>query len=326
MKGHPVGIHHGLVQTYTHPSKDHTDLLGREMDASGGDSIVHVVADVSATAVIVRNEIPDKLSYKAVDTLIKTMYSDTNTIRSTALDILAIYLKGQKILYTEAKTFCERRLIALMAPAIFISCLTTLLSVQLTDVPYGSTAVSVLNGLNTFILALVSYLKLDAMAESHKIAAYKYDKLQAFCEFKSGKILFLNDEKDDVTTIIDQIETQVKEIKETNQFILPETIRHMFRRTYSQNVFARVKEIQTTETQLINELKAIINALLNLHAAAKPNLDKIQEVEDSQTEKIKEIIQLRVDFLHLDRVFEEEVLESIRRARRRCGCARWLSY
>ena len=47
---------------------------------------------------------------------------------SNSLDILAIFLKSEKILYTEAKTYCEQQLNFLMLPAIFISALTTVLS------------------------------------------------------------------------------------------------------------------------------------------------------------------------------------------------------
>ena len=41
---------------------------------------------------------------------IKKNYSYKENHSSTALDILAIYMKGQKILYTEAKSFCEKKL------------------------------------------------------------------------------------------------------------------------------------------------------------------------------------------------------------------------
>jgi len=295
-----------------------SDVSGSAADVSG----IHILVSDGqpATATATSTEKPAKLSYRAVDTIIKTMYTDPNTARSTALDILAIYLKGQKILYTEAKMYCERRLIRLMLPAISISCLTTLLGAQLRGVPYGDTVVAVLNGINTFILAWVSYLKLDAKAESHKISAYKYDKLQAFCEFKSGKILFLNDDKENVNTIIDQIETQVKEIKETNQFVLPERIRHMFRNTYGLNVFAKVKEIQTKETLLMNELKGHINRLVNLHEASPRDLEAIQSAEDEQNETISKIVALRDEFLKIDKVFETEITRSIDVARRRRRC------
>ena len=45
----------------------------------------------------------------------------------------------------------------------------------------------------SFLLAIVSYLKLDAQSEAHKISAHQYDKLQSICEFKSGDLLLFTD-------------------------------------------------------------------------------------------------------------------------------------
>jgi len=258
--------------------------------------------------------VPNKVSYRTVETIVRGLYNDTNTTKSTALDILAIYLKGQKILYTEAKVLCEMRLIALMLPAILVSCLSTLLSLQLKNYEWGGTVVSSLSAFNAFILAIVSFLKLDAKAESHKISAYKYDKLQSFCEFKSGKILFLTDTKDEVETIIDSVETQVKEIKETNQFIIPEYIRHYFHQTYAVNVFSRVKEIQTREMMLINDLKSLINEILLKSAVPIKTAEEARELarlNHEQNNQINMILSKRKELLDIDQEFEEEIIKSI---------------
>ena len=264
----------------------------------------------------------EKLSYRTVDAIMRQTYNDPNTVRSTALDILAMYLKAQKILYTESKTFCERRLNALMVPAILVSAVCSIVSLQLKEYEHGAVIVSVLNGFNSLLLALVSYLKLDAKAEAHRVSAYKYDKLQSFCEFKSGKILFLNDDKDDVTAIIDQIDTQVREIKETNQFIMPERVRHNFRKTFGANVFARVKEIQVREVILVNHLKATINELLAHLATPDHNTEVALDLETQQNAIIDEIIQLRNSYLAIDAVFEREIEQYIRLTRSRCNLLR----
>lgn len=269
---------------------------------------------------------PEKLSYKTVDGLIKTVYNDPNTMRSTALDILAIYLKGQKILYTESKTFCERRLYTLIVPATVITAACTMLSIQLKDYEYGSMIVSILNAVNSLLLTLVTLLKLDAKAEAHKISAYKFDKLQAYCEFKSGKILFMNDEQENVMEIIDEIENKVKEIKETNQFILPERIRYTFRMTYGQNVFSTVKEIQSEEMMLTNHLKGIINALITLHAASSPNQETILDLERKQNVIIDRIIMLRDKYLNIDKMYEHELAVQVNRVQRDWACClKWLN-
>ena len=311
-----------------------TDLSGADIALDSSPialtevQITHVITEVAAgpqpaTSIVVAP--PDKMSFRAVDNIIKTMYTDVNTARSTALDILAIYLKGQKILYTESKTFCERRLNMLMVPAIITTAVCSIISLQLKDYQYGALIVSVLNGFNSLLLALVSYLKLDAKAEAHKVAAYKYDKLQSFCEFKSGKILFLNDKKDQVDEIIDQIETQVKEIKETNQFILPERIRYTFRETYGQNVFSTVKEIQNEELIMTNQLKGIINRLVGLNLDPIGNADAIRALEKEQNEMLDAIIRLRDRFLNIDSAFDREIGVMVERAKWDMSCLGWLN-
>jgi len=41
----------------------------------------------------------------------------------------------------------------------------------------------------------------------------------------------------EVSDLVDKIETKVNEIKEINQFILPEYIRYHFSKLYSTNIF-----------------------------------------------------------------------------------------
>ena len=197
---------------------------------------------------------------EVVDEL-KTKYDYEETMTSTALDILALYLKGHKILHMEAKTICEKRLNTLMLPAIFISSLCSILGFILDPYSYGKIIVSVLNTVNSFLLGLVSYLKLDGKAEAHKMSSHKYQKLEAMCEFNSGRVLFFKEKPDKITNFVDEIQTKVMEIKESNQFILPESIRYRFNEIFTTNVFTLVKEIQNDEIIVINDLKIIVQKL-----------------------------------------------------------------
>jgi hypothetical protein len=266
---------------------------------------------------------PDKLTYKEVETMIRRNYNNEEEImQSTALDILAVYMKGQKILFTEAKTLCEQRLHTLMLPAIMISAICTLLALVIKDAFFGPTIVSSLSAMNSFLLALVSYLKLDAKAEAHKTSAYKFDKLQTYCEIKSGKILFINDTKMSMNDIITEIEEKVREIKETNQFILPENIRYSYKELYGTNVFSDVKRIQNDEVVLINKLKSVMNALLTLYALKQ--YDQIQRKETEQNHIIDLIILNRNQYLSMDSAFNKEIRANAARARRHWGIMNWL--
>lgn len=60
-----------------------------------------------------------KYNFKQVESSIEENYFDSNHRYSISLDILASYLKGQKLIYMESKSFCENRLNWLMMPSIF---------------------------------------------------------------------------------------------------------------------------------------------------------------------------------------------------------------
>jgi len=130
-----------------------------------------------------------KLEFKDVEYKINKAYSDINHKYSSALDILASYLKGHKIIYMEAKSYCEMHLNIYMVPAILFSTAATVLSSYVSNFKWGPVFISAINGCIAFLLAIVNYLKLDAASEAHKISSNQYDKLQSTVVFTSGSVL-----------------------------------------------------------------------------------------------------------------------------------------
>jgi len=130
-----------------------------------------------------------KVDYKQVEEKINRYYFDVNHKYSSSLDIVASYLRGQKLIYMESKDYCELNLNLLMTPAILLSTAATVLASIVQDFKWGSILISSVNGLIAFLLAMVNYFKLDAASEAHKTTAYQYDKLQSSVEFTSGSIL-----------------------------------------------------------------------------------------------------------------------------------------
>ena len=120
-----------------------------------------------------------KLNYSQVEQSIDKYYYSINHKYSSALDILASYLKGHKIIYMEAKSYSETRLNNLMMPAILLSTAVTVLASIVKQYTWGYMIVSAINGIVACLLAIVNYLKLDAASEAHKISSNQYDKLQS---------------------------------------------------------------------------------------------------------------------------------------------------
>ena len=261
----------------------------------------------------------------------------SNRLSNNALDILALYIKGQKLLYTEAKTYCEQQLNFLMLPAIFISCVSSIFSFVSKQFARGDLIMASLSGFNAFLLAVISYLKLDAKAQAHKTSAYKFDKLESMCEFNSGKFLFFAEDSALILNVVNDIEKEVKEIKETNQFILPESIRYEFTNTYSTNVFLMVKKLQHTESTETQTLSFTIQMLKNLYEGL-PNISnqaerdvmmqRITAKEKKRDECIFAIIKCREKYFRMDEAFNEEIEKHISRSNRwfitRLLCCDWL--
>ena len=137
---------------------------------------------------------PEKVSFQEVEEELGEIYHSYNEYFSSAMDILASYVKGQKIIYMESESHCQKQLNFLMFPSIFLSTAASVCSGAFNrSETWGAVFLASLNAGISFLLAVVSYLKLDAQSEAHKISAHQYDKLQSICEFASGSLLLFTD-------------------------------------------------------------------------------------------------------------------------------------
>lgn len=300
------------------------------------DDIELDVADISDSVPLppgsVASSVCSDYKFSEVDKIIDSTYKYTESNNSLICDVIAMYLKGQRILYTEAKTHCEQRLHYLMIPTIVITAVCTVISTVLRDTVFGPTLVSSLNGFNFFLLALINYLKLDARAEAHRVSAYKFDKILSYVEFNSGRILFETEASGELGEIIKKVQNDVSEVKETNQFILPEPIRYRYPNLYRTNVFIEVKRIQNEEIVAVNQLKDIWNEELAIKrlvratdAHQRTMLEtRLVDVLTRKRAKIEEIVAIQGKYLDIDGSFEKEMKAYRDVISRRCDPCNWL--
>jgi len=268
---------------------------------------------------------PKKIGYRDVEIAVSEFYTKQQ-FYSAAFDVMATYIKGQKILYTEAAALCRHYLDMLMLPAILLTALASVLSFSVDEYSWGAVTVASINAFNGFLLALVNYLKLDAAAEAHKICSHQYDKLQSMCEFTSGCLMVLPfDEADPSKKLnsnqlaqqkMEMIERKIKDIKEANSFIIPNDVRKRLINIYYTNIFSLVKKVNEVESKIIITMKELINLSRELEYKKKLGIITTKEVNELKrynsqiNNHHKHLIDVQSSYGDIDEMFKNDIKRS----------------
>ena len=204
-----------------------------------------------------------KLTYDAVEKSLSKYY-DKEDKYSSEIDILITYLKGQKVLYKYSNRITLWKLNSLTIPSIMLTAALAIFAPFMEDFSWSIGFIAALNGLITFFISLINYLKLESSAEMYLHLANQFDKLETSMEFAGNKIAFIENEKEQKKIVlkkINELERKMAEIKELNNVLIPNELKRLFPVIFHINVFSFIKKIELSKKKRIMKFKDIKNEI-----------------------------------------------------------------
>lgn len=209
------------------------------------------------------NTIYKKLTYNDVEKSLSKYY-DKEDKYSSEIDILITYLKGQKVLYKYSNRITLWKLNSLTIPSILLTAALAIFAPFMKDFSWSIGFIAALNGLITFFISLINYLKLESSAEMYLHLANQFDKLETSMEFSGNKIAFIDNEKEQKKIVlkkINELERKMAEIKDLNNILIPNELKKLFPVIFHINVFSFIKKIELSKKKLIMKFKDIKNEI-----------------------------------------------------------------
>ena len=264
-----------------------------------------------------------KLKICDIERSVEKYYSSFQNKYVTELDILTTFMKGQKNLYIQCKHYTQWRLNCLMIPSFLLTCGISIIN------PFlgceNNVHLAILSGLNALVallLSIINYLKLESSTQVFFQMANHYDKYETTLEITSSKLMFMDNESEKKTLVLERInsiEENIMELKDNYQELLPEAIKNLFPIISHINIFTFFKRMQNHRHSLLSKLKDVKNEIRYIEY--KWNVQKNKSSYDREKGryeyllKVKDEIKEEINhfqciYCHLDEIFTLEIRQA----------------
>lgn len=185
-----------------------------------------------------------------------------NSNSNETLDIIITYLNGQKNLYIHSSKYVKSKLNMIMIPIFILLSVGTIIVPLIKTYRWSFAIISITNGLITFLLVLINYLKLETLYSSLILTANQYDKLHASLNLTDIKYTINNfaiEQSEFTAYKLMEFEHKISEIQ--NTIDIPNRIKSIFPVISHINIFSFIKRIETDKANLMIKYREIDNEI-----------------------------------------------------------------
>ena len=268
------------------------------------------------------------ITIKEIEAKLKREYNNDEMVNE--MDIISVYVKSQKNIYTEAKNIIDTRLYILSIPTICISIGVSIINPFIIKYDCSVILITSLNACLAILIALIGYLKMETTSNNYEIIASRYSNLQDSLDTFSSKISFIHSKSEKEKLVFNKmkkIDKKIADIKDETKILLPHYIRYLYPKISSINIFSSIYSIEIYRKHLVQLLKSIVNETRYIYAKwdseiemKKQNSDymingfnrakeknRLKSLAETKDQVKAEIIKYKNTYSFIDDVFQQEI-------------------
>jgi len=252
-----------------------------------------------------------KFTYEDIENSL-SQYYDKNEHHFSDTDLLITYLSGMRTLYVISRNITQQKSYTVAIFTIALTICLAVISPFVKDVYWGSYLISSGNATATVLIVLSRYLKFDSNSAQYAFMAKQFNKLETRLEY----------------TTIPNIESNIMEMNEYIQELIPEEAVKLFPLTYRTNIIQFIRKTELYKKNLIIRFRDIKNEIhyilykWNLDGEEVNNIDTSYQSKTPQQEREKnrilylmnlkektktELMSYKTIYIQLNDLFKKEI-------------------